>query len=100
MTSNFMIQSLIRNKKVQVKNLSGTSNDRPVGFDSWMDYYHHYIPSRFELCSACGSWGDIVGAHVYRTDGNRGRFIVPLCKGCNARRDAFMVYLNDLVPLQ
>lgn len=100
MTGNSVIQSLLQNIKVQVKNLSGTSNDRPEDFDSWMDFYNHYNPFRLEFCSACGSLDDIVGAHVYRTDGNGDYFIVPLCKGCNARRDAFMVYLNDLVPLQ
>ena len=79
-----------------VKNLNGTSGKTCScpGCSSWLEHWERKTGQRALLCAACGCTNFAeVGGHVIKKDGNDfSHYIVPLCKGCNNRTDAFMVY--------
>ena len=66
---------------MKVKNLNGTSDITPSGFNSWKEFYTHkhgYWPS---VCSCLGcSRNANVGAHVKKVGSYDERwYIAPLC---------------------
>ncbi len=78
----------------KVKNLRGTGDRKPVGYNSWLEFWEARSGEKATMCKSisCSSKTDLVGAHVKKVDSNDGKwYIVPLCKGCNARDDEFYV---------
>lgn len=73
------------------KNKSGTSG-RACKCGSWKQHWINNSGKAWPLfCSVSGCMGTAeVGAHVYNTSAEvYGEYIVPTCKGCNARADEF-----------
>lgn len=85
---------------VFVRNINGTSNRKPKGFNSWKDFWEHYKNEEFFICSnrRCLNLAE-VGAHVQKVGSSSSKewYIVPLCKSCNNSTDEFAVSRNDLV---
>lgn len=88
--------------KVLVKNVNGSSRfAAPKGYSSWLEYWKAQTGINPYYCTAsfCYNHGDLVGAHVVKANSSDGRYyIVPLCKSCNARTEAFYVD-TTLVPV-
>jgi len=87
----------------KVKNLKGTSNHRPKGYDSWLDFWEKKTGNKAKDCHkrVCHNNTDLVGAHVKLGDKNDlKRYIVPLCRGCNVyhKTHQFLVR-GKLVPV-
>lgn len=80
----------------KVKNVNGSSRfASPSGYNSWLDYWEDKNGIAWR-CSATDCHkrgrGDLVGAHVQRVSAfDLSWYIVPLCRGCNARTDEFTV---------
>lgn len=88
---------------VLVRNINGTSDRKPIGFDSWKEFWESMKGESFLFCSnrRCIKVAE-VGAHVQKAGlgASKEWYIVPLCKGCNNKTIEFEVYKNDLVPLR
>lgn len=88
---------------VLVKNLHGTSDNAPEGFDSWRDYWIYNSGRPWpHYCSVQGCLDRAeVGAHVKLVDGYDNRwYIVPMCyKHNNDRNGSFYVDYSLLVPV-
>ncbi len=69
------------------KNKEGTSDMKPHVGDSWKDYWEVYTRQPWpKKCSVFCCDGEAeVGAHVINPALSRRDFIVPMCRGCNAR---------------
>lgn len=69
----------------KVKNLNGTSERVPNGYNSWLHFWETKARMRAFSCSneVCNARAE-VGAHV-KKEGffDMAHYIVPLCKGCN-----------------
>ena len=86
----------------EVKNLKRTSGRKPRKFSSWQEFWEHYKKHPFRDCSCAGCKAPaVVGAHVFKMDPEATKewYIVPLCKSCNKKKDAFYVREYDLVSL-
>ena len=69
-----------------VKNVPNTSNEPlPNGCSCWLDYWENKKGEKAYRCAKCGSYHNLVGAHVYCLTRNDrvAVFIVPLCSSCN-----------------
>lgn len=85
---------------LKVKNLNGTRDKEPSGYDSWIEYWESNVEYKANKCSRCGcnNCKDLVGAHVKKVYGEDYKhYIVPLCKGCNNLDDEFIVF-SEFVP--
>lgn len=87
-----------------VHNIKGTSNRKPYGYDSWIDFWMSKKDSKPTYCN-CGNClenKDLVGAHV-QEDGKDTRkfwYILPLCREHNhyTNTEPFEVFdVNELV---
>jgi len=81
---------------IKVKNIIGSKfhPEHPKGFSSWLDYWEQETGSKATECHACdcNNKQDLVGAHVIKVgSSDKCRYIVPLCKKCNSRKDEFYV---------
>jgi hypothetical protein len=81
---------------VKVKNLNGTSDKQPKGYDTWLEFWEGKTGKTADHCGAtdCNVKGrsNLVGAHVKKVGaGDDSHYITPLCKGCNQRTDEFYV---------
>lgn len=76
-----------------VKNLNGTSGKTCScpGCSSWLGHWERKTGRRALFCAACTNSAE-VGGHVKKAGDDYSHYIVPLCKGCNNRTDAFEVY--------
>jgi len=86
-----------------VRNIIGTTDNKPNGYNSWLDFWHDKtkrLPS-FCSCDDCSSSAE-VGAHVQEPGNNTSDkwYIVPLCKKCNKKSDSFKVLSINLVPVR
>lgn len=86
-----------------VHNIKGTSDRKPIGYKSWIDFWSSkkgYEPP-FCYCMACTEDKNLVGAHVQEAGGNTRDYwyIVPLCKKHNNFNNdkSFEVDKSDLV---
>ena len=99
---NDRIKRIIEANFVQVKNLSGTSDDRPpLPWSSWLEYWEFCTRRKAIKCSviSCNNNPD-VGAHVVNNDSiDFNVYIVPLCYEHNNKSDenTFVVNRKDLV---
>lgn len=96
------IKKIIEANFVQVKNLSGTSEEKPpLPFTSWLDYWENCTRRKAKKCSAINCNNDAnVGAHVINNDSNDFNiYLVPLCYEHNNKSDEipFVVKKKDLV---
>ncbi len=96
------IKKIIEANFVQVKNLSGTSEEKPpIPYASWLDYWENYKGRKAKKCSALNCENDAnVGAHVINTDSiDFNIYIVPLCYEHNNKSEEslFVVKKKDLV---
>jgi len=73
-----------------VKNISGTSEKKTKGYNSWIDKYWEILKSRKSginqttECHKIGCSGNnAVGAHVKIVEKTNRQYIVPLCAECN-----------------
>lgn len=77
-----------------VKNLNGTSDREPKGFNSWKEFWEDKKGKSFDYCSnlECCEIAE-VGAHVQKVGYEESKewYIVPLCKGCNNKSNKFKV---------
>lgn len=72
------------------KNINGTS-DRQCNCGSWLKHWENATGRTAFYCSVygCSNFAE-VGAHVHDTYGLiAGHRIVPMCRACNNRSDAF-----------
>ncbi len=81
---------------VKVKNIQGSGfySGAPKGYTSWLDYWEKQTGKKAKKCSAtdCKETSNLYGAHVIKVYGNDKKYyIVPLCSGCNKRKDEFYV---------
>ena len=86
---------------MKVVNVNGSSRwSAPAGYSSWLDYWKAHKGNVY-YCSANDCTGtDLVGAHVRKYNStDQHVYIVPLCKGCNTRTDAFEVPADRLLPV-
>ena len=86
---------------VEVKNIHGSTDNEPKGYNSWKDFWEAQTGRRFVLCSCKTCFNPAtVGAHVMKANSDsRKWYIVPLCDGCNHEENVFSVHENDLVPV-
>lgn len=87
----------------KVKNLKGTSDRVPNGYNSWLHYWESATGQVASKCNrlGCGVTGrsNLVGAHVKKVDSlDNNWYIVPLCQADNMSSDVFYV-LGPLVPV-
>ena len=78
---------------MKVVNVNGSSRwSVPSGYTSWLDYWKAY-KGNVSYCCASNCFGtDLVGAHVRKYNStDQHVYIVPLCRSCNNRTDAFDV---------
>lgn len=89
----------------KVKNLNGTSDRVPSGYESWIHYWK--IKTGQKLAGGCAARNcsdmtgtNLEGAHVKKTVeyNDDSWYIVPLCPSCNKRTDEFYVTAT-LVPV-
>ena len=69
------------------KNEEGTSDlESPIG-NSWKDYWEYYTGQKWPTSCCVLGCGDKaeVGAHVVNPNIPSYDFIVPMCRGCNAK---------------
>lgn len=73
------------------KNEYGTSDLIPSTGNSWKDYWKAYTGGYWpKKCSVfCCDEEAEVGAHVINPAVSRRDFIVPMCRGCNAKYDEY-----------
>lgn len=86
---------------MKVINVNGSSRwPAPSGYASWLDYWKAHNGSAY-CCSAYDCSGtDLVGAHVRKYNSTDQRmYIVPICRSCNNRTDAFDVLADRLLPV-
>lgn len=79
---------------VKVKNLHNTGDRKPVGYNSWLEYWEAKSGEKATECNSvtCSAKTDLVGAHVIKAGSLDGKwYIIPLCKACNKRNDEFYV---------
>lgn len=86
----------------KVKNLNGTSDSKPKGYDDWKDFWEKKTNRKFKKCSCteCENNAE-VGAHVKRVclhdlkgfEDDRW-YIVPLCKKCNNTNNKKEFYID------
>lgn len=81
---------------VKVKNLNGTSDKLPQGYNSWLEFWEGKTGKTADHCGAtdCNVKGrdNLVGAHFKKVGvGDYRHYITPLCRGCNQRSDEFYV---------
>ncbi len=86
-----------------VRNINGTSW-RKCACGSWLEHWRRETRSPRLTCAAFGCGNDAeVGAHVHELTGKRGtdwnEYIVPMCKGCNARRSDEEIELKICIVL-
>ena len=87
---------------MRVKNLNGSSLfAKPTcKCEDWLDHWSYNRGVRPAYCRACGKkTTDLVGGHVTKVSSyDLQRYIVPICRECNATRDKiFDVEEKDLV---
>lgn len=86
---------------VKVHNIKGTSDRKPKGYNSWKDFWIDKTGRSWKSCCAICNNNAEVGAHVQK-DGNNTEnywYIIPLCKACNAKKDSFLIWDQDLQRL-
>lgn len=87
---------------ILIKNATNTSNLKPpFPFNSWLEYWEskkghidEYRECRFpaEDCHEICYRSDFDGCHVQKVGDFTGKmYIIPLCGGCNHRRNFFLV---------
>ncbi len=81
-----------------VKNLHGTSdNNPPAGYSSWLSFWEDKTGRKARECCRCGSYNNLVGAHVQKVYGSKEWYIVPLCSACNKTESEFDINIYDMV---
>lgn len=86
---------------VLVKNLNGTSDNVPYGYDSWIDFWSKKKNVKPTWCRRCRKdTTELDGAHVQKVYGTNEWYIVPLCRSCNLTEGTFYVSESDLVPVR
>ena len=90
---------------IRVKNINGTANRTPPAPYqnlTWLEFYKEKCGREhiFCVCKSCTNLVE-VGAHVIKADIDTDDkwYIVPLCKSCNNKTDAFVVDSDYLVPI-
>ena len=66
----------------------------PAGYTSWIDFWERRAGVKARYCTAVGCLEskDLVGAHVNKVIAfDAATYIIPLCKGHNAKTDSFHV---------
>lgn len=77
-----------------VNNASGTSRwpNPSTGESTWLDYWkNHKYGYGTCKCGSCGTYYDLVGAHVHKVYGSNELYITPLCRACNQKTGNFYV---------
>ena len=77
-----------------VKNAGGTSrwSSPSTGESTWLNYWTiHKSGFGTCKCGSCGTYYDLVGAHVQKVYGGNELYITPLCRRCNQKTDNFYV---------
>ncbi|GHT52116.1 hypothetical protein AGMMS49982_11540 [Bacteroidia bacterium] len=84
---------------VIVKNLPGTANEHPRGYDSWIAYWEDKTGLKATVCYCIGcNKPAVVGAHVQKVYGSdTNTYIIPLCHECNMKTDQFKTSDSELV---
>lgn len=77
-----------------VKNLNGTAGKTCScpGSNSWLEHWERKTGREAGVCAACCFSPADVGGHVKKVGSDYSHHIVPLCKACNKKTDAFFVY--------
>ena len=80
-----------------VKNLNGTSDNRPpLGYSSWKDYWEATMHRRFTLCSCLTCrYSASVGGHVKKVNGSGEWYIVPICSFHNNLPSDYSYEVDD-----
>lgn len=86
---------------VKVKNLHGTSDNAPLGYTTWKDFWIAKSGMKWPYyCQRYGCYGRAeVGAHVKLADGSNKWYIIPLCSKDNHSEEEFYVNADYLVPV-
>jgi hypothetical protein len=86
----------------KVKNLNDTSESAPTcNCDSWLTHWEKFNNRVANACCVlgCRANTNLVGAHVQKEDsGDRGWYIIPLCKDHNNKRGQELV-ISDAIRL-
>lgn len=89
---------------IKVKNLNGTSDNKPPdAHDSWKSWWEKKKGRNFSKCSCKGCRENAqVGAHVQKAaSADKKWYIVPLCNSCNVSKKniEFDVKKDEIVPV-
>ena len=84
-----------------VKNYNGSSRwNAPKGYVSWLDYWCCQKGLTVDCFAKDCDGSAEIGGHVVKANSqDKGVYIIPLCKKCNKRTDAFEVAASMLVPV-
>jgi len=82
---------------MRVYNIVNTS-ENTCACDSWLDHWKKFSRQSASYCSVNGCYErPEVGGHVQKTGNfDKNWYIVPLCKGCNAKNGAYLD-VNDSI---
>lgn len=83
-----------------VKNKANTSKEKPIGFNSWIDFWENKKNQKADVCKKIGCFEKCSGgAHVIDDEGTT--YIVPLCSNHNhpQNNEVFAVFEEYLVPI-
>lgn len=95
---------------IPVKNLNGTSDNLPVGFNSWLEYWSVNTNNlqlynkgiNFTCANLNCNETAVDGAHVQIVDSeDKTWYIIPLCRKCNKRPSTENFFIRNskvLVP--
>lgn len=80
-----------------VKNLNGTSDNRPpAGYSSWKEYWEEKMNRRFSLCSCTDCYKTAeIGGHVKKVNGSGEWYIVPICQEHNRLSSVYQYEVKD-----
>ena len=78
-----------------VRNIKGTSDDKPLGYNSWRDYWIENTGQKWpNECRIFGCTNSaFAGGHV-NVKGYEEPFIIPLCRSCNSGYNSDIMSVN------
>jgi len=83
---------------IKVKNLKGTSDNKPRGYNSWLEYWEEKKGKTASNCTNINCRNSsILGGHVKKVFGGNEWYITPLCYSCNNSNDEFYVEETNLL---
>lgn len=86
---------------IEVKNIHGTSDNKPTGYSSWKDYWEAKSGKSWPTyCCARGCYERAsLAGHVKKVGGTNEWYLVPICYSHNNRDTSYYVEESMMVKV-